>query len=247
MESRFELSGDFDEEVLQASHELPVLVDFWAEWCGPCQVLGPTLESMAGEAGGRWRLVKVDTERYRDLAARYAIRSIPAVKLFHAGELLDEFVGALPEPRIRTWLDDALARAGVGGSPDDEKLERASELLQRDPRAALDLAEEATQARSQDLREAILTLGRVLEIVQRDAAEEFGGVPDSRKLYEAAARAFLAGRTGEALEGWIAMLTRNRNFDEDGPRRLLIACFRWLGDENPLTDEYRRKFSAALF
>ena len=113
---------NFDQQVLERSRELPVLVDFWAAWCGPCRVLGPVLEAMASQTDGRWELAKVDTETHQDVAARYGIRSIPAVKLFVDGEVVDEFVGALPEPQIRAWLERLLPR------PSQAEVLRAGEL-----------------------------------------------------------------------------------------------------------------------
>ncbi|MEX0600785.1 MAG: thioredoxin [Rhodothermales bacterium] len=97
----------FQKDVIEKSFNKPVLVDFWAPWCGPCRVLGPTLEKMAREAGGSWRLVKINTDKYPEFARRYGVRGIPAVKLFVDGEVADEFVGALPEHAVRDWLRNA--------------------------------------------------------------------------------------------------------------------------------------------
>ena len=95
---------NFD-QVLARSHDKPVLVDFWAPWCGPCRVLGPTLEKLAGEQSDRWELVKVNTEEDQELAHKYNIRSIPNVKLFHKGEEVAEFVGALQLIKSKTgWM-----------------------------------------------------------------------------------------------------------------------------------------------
>ena len=92
----------------ERSYTLPVLVDFWAEWCGPCKVLGPILERLAKQHEGEWALAKLDTEEHRAIAAKYTIRSIPNVKLFVDGEVGDEFVGALPEPAVVEWLSKAV-------------------------------------------------------------------------------------------------------------------------------------------
>lgn len=104
-------SIDFEKDVIDASEENPVVVDFWAAWCGPCRALSPTLEKLAEEAGEDWTLLKVNTDRQPELAARFNIRGIPTVKLFSKGDVLSSFVGALPEDHIRRWLGDHLPAA----------------------------------------------------------------------------------------------------------------------------------------
>ena len=99
---------DFQKEVIEASQERPVLVDFWAPWCGPCRMLGPILDKLAKESKGEWTLVKVNTDTRPDLIIHYGVRGIPAVKLFVDGKPIDEFVGVMPEHTIRRWMAEAL-------------------------------------------------------------------------------------------------------------------------------------------
>ena len=112
---------DFQSDVIEASKTTPVLVDFWAEWCGPCVQLSPTLEKLAEEAGDSWTLLKVNTESQPELAAEYGIRSIPNVKLFVNGEISGEFVGALPEEEIKRWLESNI--------PDQSGIDKIEETI----------------------------------------------------------------------------------------------------------------------
>ena len=99
---------NFQEDVIEASSKIPILVDFWASWCGPCRILGPVLEKLEAEQTGDWKLAKVDTDQNPELSTQYGIRGIPAVKLFVDGNVVNEFTGALPELAVRKWLAEAI-------------------------------------------------------------------------------------------------------------------------------------------
>src|SRR3989344_5235546 len=96
--------SDFEKNVIERSKKVPVVVDFWAAWCGPCRLLGPTLEKLADDYKGKFVLAKVDVESNQGLSSEYGIMIIPAVKLFKDGEVVDEFVGAYPKDAIKEWL-----------------------------------------------------------------------------------------------------------------------------------------------
>lgn len=103
----------FDQDVIQRSHELPVVVDFWAAWCGPCRVLGPAIESETGKRAGKLELAKVDVDSEQVLAARYGVQSIPTVVVFRNGAPVSGFVGAYPPATIGKFLDDQLEEVAV--------------------------------------------------------------------------------------------------------------------------------------
>ena len=132
--------SNFEQAVVQESATRPVVVDFWAPWCGPCRMLGPTLERLAEEGDGTWLLAKVNVDENPGVSARYGVQGIPAVKAFVDGEVVDEFVGAQPEPNVRRFLDglgpsEADSRTGAG-----REAEAAGDLqsAERHYRAALE-------------------------------------------------------------------------------------------------------------
>ncbi|MCK4298119.1 MAG: tetratricopeptide repeat protein [Planctomycetes bacterium] len=150
--------GEFEEQVMEASRQHPIVVDFWAAWCAPCLMLGPLLERVVRSYGGRFRLARLDVEQHQEEAQRYGIRGIPAVKVFRDGKVVSEFVGALPEGHIRRALDQALPgeadesaregdRLGADGSVSEarERYEQALESTPNHPGALLRLAQLAAQ------------------------------------------------------------------------------------------------------
>ena len=156
---------NFEAEVLQASLTTPILVDFWATWCGPCKTLGPMLEKLAGEFNGAFRLAKVDVDKSQQLAAMFGIRSIPTVMLVKDGQIVDGFAGALPEGQLREFLTRHVQPSD--GAANDDEIESAPES----PEDALNRIQQAIAAepdRSElklDLALALMRLGQV------DAAE----------------------------------------------------------------------------
>ena len=158
MSSAFSLDvteADFMQSVVEASHQQPVVVDFWATWCQPCQILKPILEQLADEYQGKFLLAKVNTEENQQLAMQFGIRSIPTIKMFVNGEPVDEFMGALPEPEIRAFIDRNVPRES------DALINQAEELLAAgDADTALELVKQANQMDPDNTR-ALISYARI--------------------------------------------------------------------------------------
>jgi putative thioredoxin len=146
---------EFEKEVVERSHEVPVLVDFWAAWCAPCRVLGPTLERLANEAQGKFLLAKIDVDRFPRNAQAFGVRGIPTVIAFRDGALVAEFSGALPEAALREFLRKLVPSAS------DELAGRAEKLGSEDPERAEALYREALSAEPGHPRAAV-GLGEIL-------------------------------------------------------------------------------------
>jgi putative thioredoxin len=254
----------FGQTVLEESHRRPVVVDFWAEWCAPCRTIGPVLERLARERKGEFLLAKLDVDANPQAAAAFRIQSIPAVKAFRDGRLLDEFIGAIPETAIRQFIDFVLPSESDRLVAQAEELEdagrldaaerayrRAFELDARSTRAGLGLGRLA--AARGDVQEARTLLAplrpdpeaeRILAALE--VSEWADGGPSDGPLGHAE-RAAADGRFQEALEVFLAAVTNGTPEDRDRAREAMLKLFAVLGDDDPLTAEYRRKLASALF
>jgi putative thioredoxin len=262
----------FNTEVIDRSRSVPVLVDFWADWCQPCKQLGPILEKLANEAGGRWVLAKVDIDANPALAqqlSRMGVQGIPFVAAVVAGQMLPVLNGAAPEPQVRQVLDqlfDALREQGLmpeGAEP--------AEPAEDGPAADPVQAEAEAALRRGDLDAAASAFGKILESMPNDGYAKSGlalvelqrrvrdyDAQQARKDAadrpgDAAAQARVAdldlaeGRVDEAFDRLVGTVRRTSGDERDAARKHLLSLFEVLPPDDPRLATARRRLASALF
>jgi putative thioredoxin len=250
---------NFMTDVVEASNSKPVLVDFWAPWCGPCRTLMPLLDRIADDYAGRFTLAKVNTEEQPQLAAHFQIRSIPTVLLIHRGEVVEQFVGLQPEPAIKALLDRYVAAleevhepatAQASERPADTATRR---LEQRDAEGAAAAIEalagiQADHPQLGALRAqlAFVQIANAQPDVLALRAALAANPSDARARYALGAHHALAGDYATALAEWLELMRRDRRFDDDAGRRALLQAFELLGEQEPLVAQYRRRMASLL-
>ncbi len=240
----------FETEVLQRSAELPVVVDFWAPWCTPCHQLGPVLERAAAARDGKVVLAKVDTDENPQIANRYDIQGIPAVKAFVDGEVTAEFVGAQSPTQVEAFFDGLVPSETkqLLAAGDEASLRRVLELEPANVDANTALAELLYRAGDHDA--ALERLGKASGSFRADglhARIELEGSGDDRPRVAEAFSALDAGDAEGGLDILLEELEAAAGDDRERLRKAIVAVLDELGVEHPLAREARRRLAAALY
>jgi len=239
----------FEQEVLDASKTVPVIVDFWAPWCGPCRSLTPIIEKVVGEFKGRVKLVKVNSDDNPELSQAFRVQSIPNVIAFKDGRAVSQFVGAQPESTVRTFIEKLLPSQMEAALKNAEELLAAGNLDDAERQLAVIKSDPSIAARIEAVRQGI---------AYARAGDQGPAEAELRAKLEAnpadhETRLALAGvyagqrRYQEAMDELLEILKRAKNWREGEARKQLISLLTLASSQPALVAEYRRKLTSAMF
>jgi len=238
----------FEAEVIARSREVPVVVDFWADWCGPCRVLAPVLEKAAAAHPEDVVLAKLDVDANPALSARYGIQGIPAVKAFRDGEVVNEFVGAQPPAAVDAFIESLLPSPAevLVGTGDEESLRQALELEPGRADAALTLAQMLRERGEED--EALSLLEQVSGDFEAEGlAARIRLARDADGELRTGLAAIDEGRLEQGIDTLLEVLAASEDGRREEIRKAVVGALAELGQDDPRAREYRRRLAAALY
>jgi putative thioredoxin len=264
--------NNFQYEVIQYSHQIPVVVDFWAEWCGPCRILDPILQRIAREEQGAFRLAKVDVDENPKLAMRYDVRGIPSVKGFREGQVVAEFSGAQTEQKVREFIRKVIpsisdlnlekAKNLLGSEQWKQAAQIYQQLLQERPeepqiavglaksliaqgqgRRALEMLSKATTPKEYETAQKLTPLAKALANMEN---QELIDDPLTN-MYHHTLRLISLGNLPAALDGLLELLRKDKGYRDGEVQQIVLGIFEILGEDNPVTRQYRNELASILF
>jgi putative thioredoxin len=241
-------TATFDREVREASKTLPVVVDFWAPWCGPCRALTPVIEKVAAEFKGRVKLVKVNSDDSPELSQTYGIRSIPNVIAFKDGRPASQFVGALPEQQVREFIEKLLPSQTEEALLNAEALFAAGNLDDAERQLEVIKPDLANSARIEALRQGIaFARSGTQGPAENELREKLTANPADHETRLALAGFYASQRRyREAMDELLEILKRAKDWREGEARKQLLALFTMAANQPVLVAEYRRKLASTL-
>jgi putative thioredoxin len=240
--------ANFEQQVIRRSYKSPVMVDFWADWCMPCRQLGPVLEKLAEEPDGQFILAKLNTEQNRRTAAQFSIQSIPNVKMFRNGQMVDEFTGALPGGLVRRFIAKNTETPPPppliqGSGTPAQRLKQADQHLKKgrgfEAFILLDNFPDSDEAQQAN---QLLPLARFL--FDMEDGDGLTGLEALDDAYQAAAGALRKRKPAQALDQLLSALEAGQAMDRPYTLQVIDSLFTLLGEAHQITKQYRERVTA---